>query len=166
MKSLIRKFFLEICLWSYIIRLSLVQLLRKSSGKNTNKVLQKTIFLKLRMALAFCVRMVKNNSYIARISHQISNELLLRKTEEVALYGATDVSPILYLALKSTGIRVKGIWGRGKIGGKTAGFQVFPPESLRGFSGPIIIASVLGIRDKTDFLLTLGFKQSQIIRLA
>ncbi len=165
MKSLIRKSFFEICLWSYIIKLSLAQLLRKSSGKSVNKILQKTILLKLRMALAFCMRMVKNNSYIARISRQISNELLLRKTEEVALYGATDVSPILYFTLKSTGIRVKGIWGRARIGDKTAGFQVFPPESLRGFSGPIIIASVLGLRDKTDFLLNLGFKQSQIIRL-
>jgi hypothetical protein len=127
--------------------------------------MQKGIFLNFLLFFIFPWRMFKNSIYTVRLCRQALDGVSSWRVKEVAVYGTGFIAKILYILTKKMPLKIPNIYNNSDVGSKYLGFEVLPLQSLRGYSGKIIIASFINVLEKAAELKGIGIEEENIIKL-
>ncbi len=112
----------------------------------------------------FLTNMNKYNAYAMEWCKNCLKTLASNGITEIALYGTGDVAGMFYHLALSSPVRIRAIYDH--LGGnKCLGLDVMPVESIKHYSGKIVITTLIGVENEVEELRGMGVKDEQVIIL-
>lgn len=154
-------------LYKAIVSLIIKQIWSKiiQPAKDENQGMKKTVFFKFQLFFRFIYRMFENNIYTVELCKRSLKKLSSKGVEEIAVYGTDFTAKILCIIIKQMPLKILGIYDKVKTGGKFLQYNVLPYQSLAGFKGKIVIASLSESLERALELREIGIKDDNIIKL-
>lgn len=165
MPATLRSLYFKGIIYMNLLGMTFRQAFLKGVVLGENKVMSKSFSFKIRMVFVFLFRMWKNNVYVFRACRQVIEEIMEGGVREVALCGVNDATKILQILLSERCVNIAGIYSRDLPLHLKCNYKVLPLEMIKGYSGKIIVASFIGIKEKIQRLLSLGVEKKNILRL-
>lgn len=166
-KIFFRYFITGIPLYYVIFSLILRQIYGKLANRapNQKEIMKKNIFFGVKLFFLFFFRMLKNNVYTVKLCRNTLKKLRYRETREIAIYGANFVTKILCIIAKQMSLRVTGIYDKSCFGNKLLRYKILPSQSLAGFEGKVVVATLAKNIESVSELKDLGISRDNIIKL-
>ena len=149
------------------IAVGLLEVLLRQLFKKTPQLLKrpesiKEIWREVHKNYLFLTNMNKYNADAVDRCNNCLKKLASNGITEVALYGTGDGAEMFYhLALHSP-VRVRAIYDN--LGGnKWMSFDVMPVESIKHYSGKIVITALMGEENEVGKLREMGVEDEQVI---
>jgi len=160
-------FTVNLTLYKAIMSLIAKQIYSKIVKRPGNEIraMQKGAFLNFLLLFIFPWRMFKNSIYTVRICRQALNRLGPGRVKKVAVYGTGFTARILYILTKKMSLKISNIYDKSNVGSEYLGFEILPLQSLREYSGKIIIASFISVLEKAAELKGIGIEEENIVKL-
>ncbi|MHC4742388.1 MAG: glycosyltransferase family 2 protein [Planctomycetota bacterium] len=161
----LRHIWAKLMLYHIILQLTLRQLLFKIRNYLGNRARKRHFVSDSRLVFVFFRRMWKNNLYTIRACEQVMERLIDEGVEEIAVYSVGYVARILHILSKELPFTIGGIYDKDRTGDRFLSYDVLSPDSMRGYSGKVVIASLVGIIEKETELQEIGIDRKDIVRL-
>lgn len=155
----------KLMLYHIIFRLTMRQLSFKIRNYLGNKARARSVVSDSRLVFVFFWRMWKNNLYTIRACEQVMERLVSEGVEEVAVYCVGYVTKILHILAKELPFKIVGIYDKAMVGKSFLNYEILSPEAMAGYSGKVVIASLVGIIEKEAELEEIGIDRKDIVRL-
>jgi hypothetical protein len=149
------------------IGVTLLKVLLSQPFKRIPKLLKrpepiKEIWREVRKNYLFLTDMNKYNAHAMERCKNCLKKLASNGITEIALYGTGDVTGMFYHLALSSPVRIRAIYDH--LGGnKCLGLDVMPVESIKHYSGKIVLTTLIGVENEVEELRGMGVKVGNII---
>jgi len=124
----------------------------------------KDVLGKIYKTYDFLKNMSQYNAYILSRCKICLNELASSNVRDFAIYGAGDIAEILYKLTLDAPVKISAVYD-GLECKKFFSFNVMYEEAIKGYTGKVVVASLVGLEEKIERLRRLGVDRERIIVL-
>ncbi|MEK6791516.1 MAG: glycosyltransferase [Deltaproteobacteria bacterium] len=115
-------------------------------------------------AYAFVKNMARYNHYVLRSCEECLKTLASENVREFALYGTGDVAKVLYALSLPSPVKVSAVYDRTE-GGSFSSLRVLPVNTIRGYKGKVVVATLAGAMESAEFLKSMDVDEKSIVLL-